>query len=116
MTALNQSPAEFAAAQAPPAAQAVGLRKTYGTGGAEVHALAGVDVSFARGRFTAVMGPSGSGKSTLMHCMAGLDRPTSAARRSRRPRHRPPRRLGPHPVAPRPRSALSSSRSTSCLP
>jgi putative ABC transport system ATP-binding protein len=23
------------------------------------------------------MGPSGSGKSTLMHCMAGLDRPTS---------------------------------------
>ena len=32
---------------------------------------------FARGRFTAVMGPSGSGKSTLMHCMAGLDRPTS---------------------------------------
>ena len=23
------------------------------------------------------MGPSGSGKSTLMHCLAGLDRPTS---------------------------------------
>jgi len=23
------------------------------------------------------LGPSGSGKSTLMHCMAGLDRPTS---------------------------------------
>jgi putative ABC transport system ATP-binding protein len=28
-------------------------------------------------KFTAVMGPSGSGKSTLMHCMAGLDVPTS---------------------------------------
>src|ERR1700729_4241852 len=28
-------------------------------------------------RLSAVMGPSGSGKSTLMHCMAGLDRPTS---------------------------------------
>ena len=27
--------------------------------------------------FTAVMGPSGSGKSTLMHCMAGLDVPSS---------------------------------------
>jgi putative ABC transport system ATP-binding protein len=63
--------------QAAPAAQAVELRKTYGAGQAVVHALAGVTVTFERGRFTAVMGPSGSGKSTLMHCMAGLDRPTS---------------------------------------
>jgi len=60
-----------------PAAHAVELRKTYGTGQATVHALAGITVTFERGRFTAVMGPSGSGKSTLMHCMAGLDRPTS---------------------------------------
>ncbi len=60
-----------------PAARAVDLRKTYGTGQATVHALAGVDVTFDRGRFTAVMGPSGSGKSTLMHCMAGLDRASS---------------------------------------
>jgi putative ABC transport system ATP-binding protein len=60
-----------------PAAHAVDLRKTYGTGQTAVHALAGVTVAFERGRFTAVMGPSGSGKSTLMHCMAGLDRPTS---------------------------------------
>ncbi len=60
-----------------PAAHAVELRKTYGTGQATVHALAGIDVTFESGRFTAVMGPSGSGKSTLMHCMAGLDRPTS---------------------------------------
>jgi putative ABC transport system ATP-binding protein len=63
--------------QTTPAAQATNLVKTYGTGATEVHALAGVDVTFERGRFTAVMGPSGSGKSTLMHCMAGLDRPTS---------------------------------------
>jgi putative ABC transport system ATP-binding protein len=60
-----------------PAAQAVELRKTYGLGPTAVNALAGVSVSFGRGRFTAVMGPSGSGKSTLMHCLAGLDRPTS---------------------------------------
>jgi putative ABC transport system ATP-binding protein len=60
-----------------PAAHAVDLHKTYGSGSAAVHALAGVTVTFARGEFTAVMGPSGSGKSTLMHCMAGLDRPTS---------------------------------------
>jgi len=63
--------------QTAPAARAVDLRKTYGVGQAAVHALAGVNVAFGRGRFTAVMGPSGSGKSTLMHCMAGLDRPTS---------------------------------------
>jgi putative ABC transport system ATP-binding protein len=60
-----------------PAAQAVELTKTYGTGQAAVRALDGVSVAFERGRFTAVMGPSGSGKSTLMHCLAGLDRPTS---------------------------------------
>ncbi len=42
-----------------------------------MHALDGVSVEFERARFTAVMGPSGSGKSTLMHCMAGLDTPTS---------------------------------------
>jgi putative ABC transport system ATP-binding protein len=63
--------------QAAPAAYSVDLRKTYGSGQAAVHALAGINVTFERGRFTAVMGPSGSGKSTLMHCMAGLDRPTS---------------------------------------
>lgn len=55
------------------------LTKVYPTGGAPVRALDGVDVSFARGAFTAIMGPSGSGKSTLMHCMAGLDRPTSGS-------------------------------------
>jgi putative ABC transport system ATP-binding protein len=60
-----------------PAARAVDLHKTYGSGQAAVHALAGINVTIERGRFTAVMGPSGSGKSTLMHCMAGLDRPTS---------------------------------------
>ncbi len=60
-----------------PAARAVELVKSYGSGEAEVRALCGVNVEFARGQFTAVMGPSGSGKSTLMHCMAGLDVPTS---------------------------------------
>ena len=63
--------------QAAPAARSVALCKTYGTGQAAVHALAGITVTFERGRFTAVTDPSGSGKSTLMHCMAGLDRPTS---------------------------------------
>ena len=60
-----------------PAAHAVELGKTYGAGPTAVRALDGISVAFEHGRFTAVMGPSGSGKSTLMHCMAGLDRPTS---------------------------------------
>ncbi|GAA2825863.1 ABC transporter ATP-binding protein [Crossiella cryophila] len=58
----------------PTAVRASGLTKTYGAG---VRALAGVDVDLHRGRFTAIMGPSGSGKSTLMHCVAGLDRPST---------------------------------------
>ena len=65
---------------APPrtaAARTVDLVKTYGSGEARVDALAGVTVDIERAKFTAVMGPSGSGKSTLMHCMAGLDAPTS---------------------------------------
>ena len=53
------------------------LTKRYGEGDAAVDALRGVDVAFAPGTFTAIMGPSGSGKSTLMHILAGLDRPTS---------------------------------------
>ncbi|HZM42419.1 MAG TPA: ABC transporter ATP-binding protein [Acidimicrobiales bacterium] len=55
------------------AAQAIGATKVYGVGDTAVLALDEVDVTFERGRFTAVMGPSGSGKSTLMHCVAGLD-------------------------------------------
>ncbi len=38
-----------------------------------------MDVSFEKGKFTAIMGPSGSGKSTLMHCIAGLDGLTSGS-------------------------------------
>ncbi|WP_405586205.1 ABC transporter ATP-binding protein [Streptomyces sp. NBC_01092] len=58
-------------------AAAVDLVKVYRQGQAEVRALDGVTVGFARARFTAIAGPSGSGKSTLMHCLAGLDSATS---------------------------------------
>jgi putative ABC transport system ATP-binding protein len=61
------------------AAAAVDLVKVYGSGDTAVYALGGVTVEFAAARFTAIMGPSGSGKSTLMHCLAGLDTPTSGS-------------------------------------
>ncbi|STC40034.1 ABC transporter ATP-binding protein [Corynebacterium amycolatum] len=63
----------------PAAAYAERLTKKYGVGDAAVTALDRVDISFAAGEFTAIMGPSGSGKSTLMHCMAGLDSATSGS-------------------------------------
>ncbi|WBC09438.1 ABC transporter ATP-binding protein [Micromonospora sp. WMMA1947] len=60
-----------------PAVRVEHVTRVYGTGRNQVTALAGVDVSFDRGTFTAVMGPSGSGKSTLLQIAAGLDRPTN---------------------------------------
>ena len=81
---MDLTTAAAAAPAAPPAdarrgvaVRARGLTKVYGSGEAAVRALAGVDVDFASGAFTAIMGPSGSGKSTLMHLLAGLDTVTS---------------------------------------
>jgi putative ABC transport system ATP-binding protein len=74
MEAAKPHPPESAAA-----ARAIELRKVYGEGDAAVEALRGIDIEFARGEYTAIMGPSGSGKSTLLHCLAGLDAPTTGS-------------------------------------
>jgi putative ABC transport system ATP-binding protein len=60
-------------------ARAVNATKVYGDiqHETEVRALDGVDITFERGVYSAIMGPSGSGKSTLLHCIAGLDTLTS---------------------------------------
>ncbi|HZU12475.1 MAG TPA: ABC transporter ATP-binding protein [Chloroflexota bacterium] len=55
------------------AIEAVGLRKTYATGSAQVAALRGVDFAVSRGEMVAIMGPSGCGKTTLLNCLSGLD-------------------------------------------
>ena len=64
-----------------PAVSAEQATKVYGSADTAVTALDHVDVEFAAGEFTAIMGPSGSGKSTLMHCLAGLDSLTSGRAR-----------------------------------
>ena len=78
---LHLAPRPLETAPAAPAAAAVveghGIVKRFGAGTSAVDALRGIDVAFAAGSFTAIMGPSGSGKSTLLHILAGLDRPTA---------------------------------------
>jgi putative ABC transport system ATP-binding protein len=59
------------------AAACTGVVKIYWTATGEVHALKGIDASFAAGAITAVVGPSGSGKSSLLRILACIDRPTA---------------------------------------
>jgi putative ABC transport system ATP-binding protein len=65
----------------PPQLLLRGVTKVYGTGGAAMHALQGVDLRIDRGEFVAVMGPSGSGKSTCLNILGCLDTPTSGSYR-----------------------------------
>jgi NitT/TauT family transport system ATP-binding protein len=51
-----------------------GARRVFPGG---VAAVDGVDLTIAKGSFTAFLGPSGCGKSTLLRMIAGLDEPTS---------------------------------------
>jgi putative ABC transport system ATP-binding protein len=57
----------------------VNARKIYQMGTEQVKALAGIDVTFNKGSFWAIMGPSGSGKSTMMNILGCLDRLTSGS-------------------------------------
>ena len=60
-----------------PILQTIDLRKTYNPGTPQaVEALRGIDLSFAKGRYYAIVGKSGCGKSTLLHLLGALDVPT----------------------------------------
>jgi putative ABC transport system ATP-binding protein len=52
------------------------LTKIYDGSSIEVVAVNGVNLSFEKGEFAAIVGPSGSGKTTLLNMLGGLDRPT----------------------------------------
>ena len=52
------------------------VTKRFLLGKVEVHALKGVDLEVAAGKYISIMGPSGSGKSTLFNMIGGLDKPT----------------------------------------
>jgi len=58
-----------------------GVTKSFQRDAQIIEIFTGLDLSFAAGSYTALMGPSGSGKSTLLNMIAGLDRPTSGTLR-----------------------------------
>ena len=55
---------------------AEGLRRSYGSGSAQVDALRGVSFTIGAGELVVLRGRSGSGKTTLLNLLGGLDRPS----------------------------------------
>jgi lipoprotein-releasing system ATP-binding protein len=56
--------------------QVRGLQKVFRKGGAEIHALTGIDLQVQRGEMMVIVGASGAGKTTLLHILGALDRPS----------------------------------------
>ncbi|WP_298374106.1 ABC transporter ATP-binding protein [Azospirillum sp.] len=53
-----------------------GVDKVFATGGHDVVALQGIDLTIRKGEFVCLLGPSGCGKSTLLNAVAGFQPPS----------------------------------------
>jgi len=53
------------------------VKKIYGSGNAQINALAGVDFEIEKGEFCILLGSSGAGKTTLLNMLGGMDTVTS---------------------------------------
>ena len=53
------------------------VKKSYGSGNAQINALDGVDFEINKGEFCILLGSSGAGKTTLLNMLGGMDVVTS---------------------------------------
>ena len=53
------------------------LKKSFTMRDSEINVLKGINVKVKEGEFVIIFGPSGCGKSTFLHCILGLEPPTS---------------------------------------
>ena len=53
------------------------VKKSYGSGNAQINALDGVDFEINKGEFCILLGSSGAGKTTLLNMLGGMDIVTS---------------------------------------